>query len=120
MVIKANTAPRDIRVAPFGGMGESVMETIITAEQLKGSGRLFSLINIPEGASFGDHTHTGEFEIYYILSGKGTYNDNGVSISVEEGDTFYCDDGETHGIVNTGSEVLKLLAFVGFANESKL
>ena len=64
------------------------------------------------GDSIGDHLHTGNNEIYYVLSGSADYNDNGTTVKIEAGDVTVCNDGESHGLVNTGSEPLHLIALI--------
>ncbi len=58
------------------------------------------------------HTHEGESESYYILSGIGTYNDNGTEITVSSGDVTFTPSGEGHGIKNTGTENLHFMALI--------
>ena len=62
----------------------------------------------------GNHKHNGEIEIYYILEGEGMYNDNGVEAPVKAGDVTVCNDGESHGLLNTGSTDLKMVALILF------
>lgn len=58
------------------------------------------------------HDHTDDFEIYYILSGKGKVLDNGGFIEVNEGDVIYTADGDEHCIENIGDEDLVFIAAV--------
>jgi quercetin dioxygenase-like cupin family protein len=67
---------------------------------------------LKSGCSLGLHQHNGNSEAYYILSGKGIYNDNGVLTEVEAGDTTFTADGESHGLENAGSEDLVFMALV--------
>ncbi len=41
---------------------------------------MFSQVTIPAGCELGHHEHHGETETYYVLSGKGIYEDNGTEI----------------------------------------
>ena len=59
-----------------------------------GVGRLFCKSALPPGSSIGVHKHTGEHEIYFILSGKGCANDNGTWVEVGPGDVQHCLDGQ--------------------------
>ena len=61
------------------------------------------------GASIGLHTHTGNCEIIYVLSGSGRCIDDGTEYPVTAGMCHYCPEGHTHSIINTGDTVLKLL-----------
>lgn len=42
----------------------------------------------------GYHVHDGESETYYILSGRGIFNDNGTVVEVGPGDVTFTGDGE--------------------------
>jgi quercetin dioxygenase-like cupin family protein len=96
-----------------GGNGEAEMHKITNNDaELYGKGRMFNRVILAPGRSIGEHTHTGDNEIYYILSGSGTYNDNGTILKVHAGDTTICNDGEMHGLVNDSDEPLEMIALV--------
>ena len=95
------------------GKGETEMHLIAeSVDELYGKRRLFNLMVIEPGNSIGEHKHEGDNEIFYFLSGKGQYNDNGTIVEVGPGDTTVCNDGEMHGLVNIGDEPLKLIALI--------
>ena len=81
-----------------GGDGCVKVTEIVKPNELMGKGRLFSRFTIAHGCSIGLHKHEGEAEIYYILSGKGLANDNGVERTLETGDMLFTADGESHSI----------------------
>ena len=54
----------------------------------------------------------GDGETYCIVSGHGTYNDNGTLVPVGPGDVTFVDDGEGHSIKNTGEEDLISVALI--------
>ena len=96
-----------------GGKGEVEQHKICeSVDELYGKGRLFNLMIIEPGNSIGEHTHEGDNEIFYFLSGTGEYNDNGTFVQVEPGDTTVCNDGEMHGLVNTGDVPLEFIALI--------
>ena len=64
------------------------------------------------GNSIGEHKHEGDHEIFYFLSGTGESNDNGPIVQVEPGDPTVCNDGEMHGLVNTGDVPLEFIALI--------
>ncbi|MBO6092122.1 MAG: cupin domain-containing protein [Oscillospiraceae bacterium] len=95
------------------GNGEAEMRKIANGEtELYGKGRLFNQMILAPGNSIGEHTHIGDNEIFYFLSGTGTYNDNGTKVTVHPGDTTICNDGELHGLVNDGTEPLEFIALI--------
>ena len=98
------------------GIGETEMHRIAeNADELYGKGRLFNRMIIQPGNSIGNHMHEGDNEIFYFLSGTGTYNDNGTTVEVGPGDVTVCNDGETHGLVNTGDVPLEFIALILFS-----
>ena len=95
------------------GIGEVEMHKIAeSVEELYGKGRLFNRMVIAPGNSIGEHKHEGDNEIFYFLSGTGEYNDNGTKVQVGPGDTTVCNDGEMHGLVNTGDVPLEFIALI--------
>ncbi len=98
----------------FGGQGEVRMKNLLTAEEFCGKGRLFAHNVILPGSSIGFHQHHGDFETYYVLKGEGMINDNGVKSPVRAGDVIYTKNGESHGLENTGTENLEVMALVLF------
>ena len=58
------------------------------------------------------HIHTDEVEIYYVISGKGLYDDNGAKVEVCAGTVTFTPDGSGHGIKNIGEEMLEFMALV--------
>ena len=66
-------------------------------------------LTLPVGSSIGLHTHTGNCEVIYILSGSGQCIDDDTQYPVAAGMCHYCPEGHTHSIVNTGDTPLELL-----------
>ena len=77
-------------------------------------GRVFAHTTVWPGCSLGYHVHANESETYYILSGTGEFNDNGELKTVQAGDVTFTPAGEGHGIKNTGSEPMDLIALILF------
>ena len=95
-----------------GGKGLVKREFIVESKDLRNKAKLFSKITIPVGNSIGMHDHVGDFEVYYILSGKGQVLDNDEIVEVNEGDVIYTADGNKHYIENIGDEDLVFIAVV--------
>ena len=98
----------------FGRPNAVHFTKIVNENGLAGKGRLFNIGTLKPGCAVGNHKHSGEMEIYYILEGEGLYNDNGVESTVKAGDVTVCNDGESHGLLNTGSTDLKMVALILF------
>lgn len=73
---------------------------------------LFSHARLRPGEEVAYHTHEDEFEIYYILTGSGIYNDNGTEVAVESGAITHTPTGCGHSLKNTGSEMLEFIALI--------
>ena len=80
-----------------------------------GKGRLFNHMILKPGCSVGAHRHTGDMEVYYILSGEGLYDDNGTLVPIRAGDVAICPDGETHMLENTGTTDMEFIALILYA-----
>ena len=74
--------------------------------------RLFSLVQVKPGEEVEFHTHIGESETFFILSGKGVCNDNGNIIEVTPGMVTFTPSGQGHSIKNTGDEMLSFIALI--------
>ncbi len=96
----------------FGGEGHVIIRRILDEKELNGKFNLYAEVTLEPNCSLGYHEHHEESETYYILSGEGSYNDNGVSRKVKAGDITFTADGCGHGIKNTGMENLVLMALV--------
>jgi len=100
-----------------GGRGTTRVIDILTKEEMEGTGRLFGVSIIPVGGSIGCHQHTGDFEVYYILSGKAQVTLDGETRVLGPGDMTMCEDGHTHGIENIGNEELRYLAVILYSRQ---
>ncbi|HHW91790.1 MAG TPA: cupin domain-containing protein [Firmicutes bacterium] len=103
---------REVKERLREGKGEVEIVHAFTREELTGKARLCALIRIPPGNSIGYHPHVGEEEIYYILRGQATVNDNGNIQVVGPGDAVLTGGGASHSIENTGEETLEFFAVI--------
>ena len=94
------------------GNGCVKIVNILERSELYGCGRLFCVTEIPPGGSIGAHTHSNDFEVYFILHGIAEINDNGVRRILKTGDAAQCRLGEFHSIKNIGDQKLKYLAVI--------
>lgn len=89
-----------------------IVEKLLTEEQMDGKINLFARVIIAPHKTLEDHEHHGETEAYYILSGAGTYHDNGKDVPAKPGDVFFCEDGGCHGITCDTDEPLVFMALI--------
>lgn len=66
-------------------------------------------IKIPAGVHIIEHHHEVMEEIYFVQSGSGIMNINGLDQKVEQGDTIVILPGERHSIRNNTNEDLYLI-----------
>ena len=64
------------------------------------------------GVSTGYHTHDDSSEIIFILSGTGKVIHNEKETYITAGQCHYCKKGESHAVINDGSEDLVMYAVV--------
>lgn len=94
------------------GIGEVTIEMILD-EELKDKCSLYAKVTIPVGSVLGYHEHHGNGESYFILSGEGIYDDNGVKRVVKAGDSTWTPDGSGHSLDNTnGKEPIVFMALI--------
>lgn len=112
MIRRKDEVKERVASAVYGGTGELHFLDLLEKEEFDGKGRMYSRITIAPGASIGVHGHKGEKEIIYILSGKGIYEDNGISKEVHPGDVTICDDGSKHGIRALDEGPMEVIALI--------
>ena len=103
---------REIKDQMRGGKGSVEIMHIFMKEELKGKARLVAKITLNSGCSIGKHEHVYEEEIYYIINGKGIFNDNGTEREVAAGDAVLTGNGAFHSIENREDIPLELLAVI--------
>ena len=97
----------------FGGEGEGKMYCILNGpEEMYNKGRVFRHLILEPGCEVGWHIHHGDGETYYILKGRGLYNDNGRELEVVPGDVTFVDDGEGHALRCISEEPLEAIALI--------
>ena len=102
----------DINQNMRGGKGSVAMTHILENKEFYGKGRIFAKVTLKPGCSVGLHKHEGDFEAYFVIKGEGMYNDNGNIYPIHVGDLALCDDGQSHGLENTVTEDLEVVALI--------
>lgn len=117
MIIQDKDMHKEIRTECFGGQGDVEFKFLIPPEKLKGEAKMFNLLTFAPGSSLGLHEHTDNFELYYILEGTATVDDNGTTVDVGPGDMIYTADGAKHSI--TAKSPMKMIATVVYENKAE-
>lgn len=95
-----------------GGAGCIEKYNILSPEELYQKGRVCAIMRLQPGSEVGLHRHEGDCEVFYFISGTGSYLLDGKMVPVGPGDIAYVDNGEEHFLRNDGDEVLEYLALV--------
>ena len=74
--------------------------------------RTFALAQLKPGEEVKFHKHEGECEYYYFISGVGLFDDNGQAVEIKPGMATYTPSGSSHGVKNTGDEMLEFIALI--------
>ena len=72
---------------------------------------LVQMIIVEPKMSVASHYHKKTTEIFYFLSGIGSFNVDGKSVVCPVGSVLVCEPGEKHSVKNEGEIVWKYLAF---------
>lgn len=112
MVKRKSEMNEQIKVAMRGGDGQAVVTNILDKGEYKGNARLLGVITLEKDCSIGAHVHENEEEVFYVIEGTATYNDNGETVILEKGDSCVCLGGEEHSIANRNDETLKVFAVI--------
>jgi len=69
-----------------------------------------AVVRLEPGASIGDHSHEGDEDFYYCLSGNGVVVDNGVEHPFTPGTLQITRSGESQALRNSGETELVFFA----------
>lgn len=102
-----------VKVNMRGGDGQAVVTDILDKGEYQGNARLIGTILLEPGCSIGAHVHENEEEVFYIIEGTATYDDNGKQEILNAGDSCVCLGGQKHSIANrTENEKLVVFAVI--------
>ncbi len=106
MLIQFDTMETSVVPHLRDGEGEVLMRSLSDEHN-----KIMKLTLAP-GCSVGLHTHEGNSEIMYILSGSGKVLYDGAWETLSPGVCHYCPKGHSHSTVNDGTEDLVFFAVV--------
>ena len=113
MVRRKEAVYSEKKPSPFKGTGEITVRSLLNGpEELYQKGRVFAHTTVHPGSGIGYHVHQNESETYYILGGKGIFNDNGKQVLVSAGDVTFTGTGEGHSIEVLGDEPIEMIALI--------
>lgn len=97
---------------PRGGEGSMEISRIVTAADKVDGIDLFARVTVHPHSAIGYHIHEDDSEVYYLLEGKGIFNDNGKRVNVQAGDFCMIRKGQGHGIENPYDGKIEMIAMV--------
>ena len=115
MIKRAADMQTEYRPNMRDGNGTVELTSFATPEELNNKGRLFANITLKPGCGIGYHVHEKDSELFYILKGTATYDDNGTMTTLTAGDLALTPAGTGHAIKNEGNEDVELIALIVFA-----
>ena len=96
-----------------GGDGTIEIRHILNKDELMGHASMYAHVIIPAHASIGFHQHVENTEPYYVLKGKGIFEDNDhTETEIHPGDVCVIKVGQSHAIKNPFDEPLEIMALV--------
>ncbi len=99
----------------FGGNGPITSTDIWPDGHFpKTFGKFMRHVVIPPGSTLGQHTHTGEKELYYALRGTIQALDGDKMVTLNPGDVLLTGWGEAHALYNNGTEDFEMVAIILF------
>jgi mannose-6-phosphate isomerase-like protein (cupin superfamily) len=112
MIRKVADMPVEDRLNVRGGTGTIQFRHAFKPAEFTAKSRLCATLIVPPGASIGKHEHVNEDELYYILSGTGLLDDGVTQTRVNSGDAVLTGGGESHAVINDGTDPLHILAVI--------
>lgn len=84
---------------------------LLNEDELKSRGHLVQIVKTEAHTEIKPHYHKYTKEIFYILKGTAIiyFGDN--KFRTQPGDTFLCEPGDVHGVINDTDEEFSLLVF---------
>ena len=100
-------APGESGTQSHGGQGDYFVRTLL--DEVPGS--VFKYVRdltLYPGSSIGEHPHTGDDEIYFIISGTGIMVVDGEEQRIGSGSVVLTLSGSSHRLRNDGAEDLRI------------
>ena len=111
---RAGTCTRKELHAPFDGRGDFYGFLLAEGDEFTDAARVYNMMHMLHDCKLGYHTHDGETEVFYIVSGNGIFTDDDKELEVGPGDVLITGTGHGHALENKGSEELVYAALIYF------
>lgn len=97
------------RAIPAFKGGEGSFQTRLFSDA---AGSKFMKGHLEPGCSIGCHTHVGNCEVVFVLSGEGSVLYDGEEYPLKAGQCHYCPEGHSHSLRGGGKEGISFYACV--------
>lgn len=119
MIFKCDKSIETTNNNVFGGVGPIYGRDIWPADKFpKSAGKFLRYMTLPPGSTLGRHSHTGEHELFMILSGKVEAEDNGEKVILEPFDVLLTGDGGFHALNNIFDEDMVMVSCILFDDKN--
>jgi mannose-6-phosphate isomerase-like protein (cupin superfamily) len=92
-----------------GGHGELLWKCFARLHMTHAPIAGFEYVQVPAGTAIGRHKHSRTEEIYFVLSGRGLMDQDGVRSEVDPGDLIMSRRDVTHAMDVLGDQPVELL-----------
>ncbi len=99
------------RHSEHGGTGPITFRRVMDGDQFESPVDFVDYTVIPPGSTIGRHTHSGNEELYLVLSGNPLINVNGSEQRVKPGSVSIVRSGEWHQLRNDTQEEVSIFVF---------
>ena len=90
-----------------GGAGTAEMQVFFEQGALP---RGLVQVSLEPGAGCGEHVHSEDGELFFVLEGELTILEDGSETVLHAGECEYCSGGHSHGAINRSQSVARYLA----------
>lgn len=112
MIKRSHLMVNTVKPQMRGGIGQAIVTEMLSAGDYNGKARLIATITLEPGCSIGEHVHDNEEEVFYIIEGTASYNDNGKNETLNKGDSCICYSGQKHSIANKADQGTLIIAAI--------
>ncbi len=91
---------------------------LLSAGELRQTGALAQVVQVPPGSHIPPHSHTTSVEVYVVRRGACELIVNGEQFTMRPGDVILMEPGDVHELINRGDGVFELWVFKTNAGES--
>jgi mannose-6-phosphate isomerase-like protein (cupin superfamily) len=96
------------RAAEHGGIGPIVFRRLMAADQFESKIDFLDLTIIPPNSTIGRHGHTGNEELYFIVSGTPLMRVDGAERRLRRADVTVVRSGGWHELVNDTADDVEI------------